>query len=932
MRAPSKGNAATPIATILLALLFFVGLPFLSWLVKVWIDYLWFTDLGQKGVFLTRIGSELAIGAAFAAAAFVVFFVNMRVARRMAPRVVPAGLPEGLPEQAVIFIERLRGGMGPLLDRVILWGALALALLNGIGVARQWQTFRMALSGTPFGYTDPQYGKDVGFYVFSLPALSSLVDWAMGTLVLTVILTLVVHFADGAIQPWARFKGFAPHVKAHLSVLLACIVAVWGFQYWIDIYKLNFSQTGQIIGAGYTDVHAQAPAYWILIGVSALTAVTLLFNIRFKGWRLPIISASVWVVASVLLGVVWPGITQAFIVNPNEQAVEAPYIARNIDMTRKAFGLNNVKGQSFLADESLTATGVAADKQTVSNIRLWDPAVVSQSYAQLQSIRPYYEFHDVDVDRYVIDGKQQQVLISAREMNSSLLAAQSQTWVNSHLTYTHGFGLVMSPVNSADSRGLPKFIIGDIPPSTTTDLKITEPRIYFGETTNDYVIVDAVAKEFDYPMGEANSYYQYKGKGGIPIGGFFQRLAWATHLGASEIFFSQGINSTSRVLIRRDLKTRLKTLAPWLSYEADPYPVLVKGRILWVVDAYTTSSWFPYSEGVPGAESVKYMRNSVKVTVDAFDGTTTFYAFDKADPVLATWRKVFPTLVVDGDKIPQEVRDHFRYPQGIFEAQAEVYRTYHMTDPRVFYNKEDQWELPGERQGKTMQPFYVLMQLPGQSAEHFFLMQPYVPRNRDNMIGWVAANSDPGQYGQRTVYLFPKDRVVLGPQQVSARIEQDSVISPQLSLWRQGGSSVQLGNMLVIPVKNSIVYVQPLYLQASETAIPELTRVIVAYADKVAMEPTLQGALLKVFGEQGGSASGGASQGGAAGSSGSAGGTAGLAPAKGDAALAQQLYRQAVAAQQAGDWATYGARLKELGTVLERLSSSTATGSVGSKK
>jgi uncharacterized protein len=441
-----------------------------------------------------------------------------------------------------------------------------------------------------------------------------------------------------------------------------------------------------------------------------------------------------------------------------------------------------------------------------------------------------------------------------------------------------------------------------------------------------------VAKEFDYPMGEANSYYQYKGKGGIPIGGFFQRLAWATHLGASEIFFSQGINSTSRVLIRRDLKTRLKTLAPWLSYEADPYPVLVKGRILWVVDAYTTSSWFPYSEGVPGAESVKYMRNSVKVTVDAFDGTTTFYAFDKTDPVLATWRKVFPTLVVDGDKIPQEVRDHFRYPQGIFEAQAEVYRTYHMTDPRVFYNKEDQWELPGERQGKTMQPFYVLMQLPGQSAEHFFLMQPYVPRNRDNMIGWVAANSDPEQYGQRTVYLFPKDRVVLGPQQVSARIEQDSVISPQLSLWRQGGSSVQLGNMLVIPIKNSIVYVQPLYLQASETAIPELTRVIVAYADKVAMEPTLQGALLKVFGEQGGSASGAASQGDAASGAGSAGGTAGSASAKGDAALAQQLYKQAVAAQQTGDWATYGARLKELGTVLDRLSSGTATGSAGSKK
>jgi uncharacterized membrane protein (UPF0182 family) len=398
------------------------------------------------------------------------------------------------------------------------------------------------------------------------------------------------------------------------------------------------------------------------------------------------------------------------------------------------------------------------------------------------------------------------------------------------------------------------------------------------------------------------------------------RLAWALSLGSSQVLFSEYIKPDSRVLIRRDLTSRLEALAPWLEYEDDPYPVLVNGRIKWVVDAYTTSSWFPYSEGTPDKPQLKYLRNSVKVVVDAFDGSTTFYAFDSDDPVLKAWRGIFPGLVVDGSKIPNEIREHFRYPQGLFMAQAEVYRTYHMTDPRVFYNKEDQWEIPGEREGRIMQPFYVLMKLPGEDQVHFYLMQPYTPRNRDNMIGWVAANSDPERYGERTVYLFPKERVVLGPQQVSARINQDAVISPQLSLWDQRGSQAIRGNMLVIPIKNSIVYIQPLYLQAEQTAIPELTRVIVVYADKVEMESTLQAALLKVFGEVPEPVPGG-----------STGATGTPQPAAvGDAALAQRLYLEATKAQRDGDWATYGAKLAELGKVLERLSargrSTTATG------
>ena len=888
-----------------------IVLPFVTWLSGVWVDFAWFTDLGQRAVFVTRIVSQLETGAVFAVLSFIVLYTSMRVARRFAPRAVPIGLPERMPTEIADGLERLRQGMGPILDKVILFGALVLAFLNGLDMSSNWQTFRLALASVPFGYADPQFGRDVGFFVFNLPAFNLLAEWLTGILVLTTVLTAVVHLLDGAIQPWARLKGFAPHVKAHLSVLMALIVLAWGFKYWIDIWELDFSQTGQIIGAGYTDIHAQAPAYRILIAVSIITALALLANIRFQGWRLPAISLGVWVGASLLLGVVWPGLTQAFIVAPNEAAAEAPYIVRNIAMTRTAFGLNDVEGKAFPAAEDLTAKDVVADRQTLSNVRLWDPKIVGQSYAQLQSIRTYYEFPDVDVDRYIINGVKQQVLVSAREMNSAGLPSTSQTWVNQHLVYTHGFGLVMSPVNAADSRGMPQFIIGDVPPKTTTDLVTNQPRIYFGEATKDYVIVDTGIKEFDYPLGEKNAENTYSGTGGVKIGGLATRLAWALHLGSSQVLFSEYVKPESRVLLYRDLKTRLKKIAPWLEYETDPYPVLVDGRIVWVCDAYTTSSTFPYSEGLPGS-TTNYLRNSVKVTVDAFDGTTHFYAFDPTDPVLKAWRSVYPTLIESGDNIPQGIRDHFRYPQGLFEAQAEVYRTYHMTDPRVFYNKEDQWELPGERKGTTMEPFFVLMQLPGQTDEHFYIMQPYTPRNRDNMIGWVAANSDPGSYGQRTVYLFPKERVVLGPEQVSAQINQDAVISPQLSLWNQRGSKAIFGNMLVVPIRDSIVYIQPLYLQAETTAIPELTRIIVVYADKVEMEKTLEAALLKVFGQTSTSVS--------------ATGTVTPGGGGASAAAAQKLFTDAINAQRKGDWATYGSKITELGKILEQLASTPASG------
>ena len=911
MSARNARQRTITIALVVVAAMVFIGFPLLRWGAGVWIDWMWFSDLGQGSVFTTRIISQLVVGAVFAVASFALLFTNMRIARNMAPRVVPVRLPQGTPEQIQVVVEQLRRQMAPILNVAVFWGSVVIAFLNGLNMSAHWQTFRLAFASIPFGYSDPQFGRDVGFFVFNLPAFNLLCSWLTGILILTTVLTFLVHLIDGAIQPWARLKGFAPHVKGHLSVLMALLVLTWGFRDWINMLRLDFSPRGQITGASYTDVHAQLPALRILIVISVITALLLLLNIRFKGWRLPLIALGTWVGASILLGAVWPAVTQQFIVAPNEAAAEAPYIQRNIAMTRKAFGLNDVVGKSFPAAENLTANDVVADKQTLQNIRLWDPTIVAQSYSQLQSIRPYYEFPNVDVDRYVIDGKREQVLVSAREMNSSLLPDQAQTWVNRHLVYTHGFGLVMSPVNAADTRGMPKFIIGDIPPRTTTDLKTDQPRLYYGEATTDYVIVDTGIKEFDYPMGEKNAEYEYKGNGGVPIGSIFSRLAWALDLSSTQVLFSEYVKPQSRVLLRRDLTTRLQALAPWLTYEKDPYPVLVGGRITWIVDAYTTSSDFPYSEGMPGSD-VNYLRNSVKVTVDAFDGTTHFYAFDESDPILKAWRSVFPTLVESGSTIPQPIRDHFRYPEGLFTAQAEVYRTYHMTDPRVFYNKEDQWELPGERQGKPMQPFFVLMKLPGSSAEHFYIMQPYTPRNRDNMIGWVAANSDPDHYGERTVFLFPKERVVLGPEQVTAQINQDSVISPQLSLWGQRGSRVIFGNMLVVPIKDAIVYIQPLYLQAEQTAIPELTRVVVVYADKVEMEKTLEAALLKVFGESTPTTS-------------SSGGTAGGVGGVVDPGAARQLYLDALAAQRRGDWATYGAKIDQLGKLLDRLAAAETT-------
>ncbi len=894
-----KQPRAIAIAMAILFAVLLVG----GGLVRFATDYLWFIDLGQRNVFITVLTSKIVVSAAFMIVAFVVVFVNMRVARSMAPRAVLTSVGD-IPPQFEEIVINVRARFSAVLDKALLGTSVVIALFAGLGMSAYWTQFRLAFAGVSFGETDPQFGRDLGFYVFTLPALRIVADWLLGILIVTTVVTMIVHVLDGAIQPWARFKGFAPHVKAHLSVLLGLIVASKAFDYYLDIYELNFSPRGQVAGASYTDVHAQMPALRILIGIAVLSAAILVYNLRTKGWRLPLIALGVWVGASFLVGTIYPAAVQQFRVAPNEIASEAPYIERNIAATRRAFGLDEVETREFPAAETLSAEDVIANRDTLDNVRLWDPAVVSQSYRQLQLVRPYYDFFDVDVDRYTVDGQLRQVLVSAREMNSNNLAQQAQTWINRHLVYTHGYGLVVSPVNEADTRGYPKFVLGDIPPiSASPDLALEQPAIYFGEETSDYVIVNTGQPEFDYPVGgadEQNAETTYSGAAGVKIGNILGRLAFALRFGSSQILLSPLIDNDSRVLFDRDIRVRVQKLAPWLELDADPYPIIADGRVLWVLDGYTWSDRYPYSQ--PFGD-INYVRNSVKVTVDAYDGTTTFYAVDETDPILAAWRKVFPGLIRDGSEVPEAVRQHFRYPEGLFMTQTDVYRDYHMTDARVFYNKEDSWELPGEQAGTPMSAFYVLSRLPGEATEDFQMIMPFTPRNRDNMIGWMAAKSDPEDYGKRVVYRFPKQRVILGPEQVSARVNQDEVISPQISLWSQRGSQVIFGNMLVIPLEESIVYIQPLYLQAEQTAIPELTRVIVVYSDKIEMAPDLESALLAVFGE------------------GPPPGTPGVPgdPLDVTAIRAQELYQQALDAQRAGDWAEYGRLIDELGGVIDAL-------------
>ena len=700
--------------------------------------------------------------------------------------------------------------------------------------------------------SDPIFDRDVSFFLFTLPIWQFLRGWLMTMLVITLIAT---GLASGI--GW-RGWGAPAAVRAHLSVLGALILLLIAWQYRLDALELVYSRRGAVFGAGYTDVNAQLPAYTILVFVTIVAAVLLLVNVFLQqAWRAIVVVLVGWIAISALAGNIYPNLVQRFQVNPNEFTREQEYIAHNIDFTRVAYGLDRIVDENFDAESELTGEELLSQPDTITNIRLWDYRPLLQTYNQVQALRQQYQFTDIDIDRYDIEGERRQLMLSARELIPEQLEQPAQTWVNRKLVYTHGYGVAASPVAEITPDGLPTFVLQDLPVQGILD--VTRPQIYFGERTNEYVIVKTETPEFDYPRGEGgNVFTTFEGDTGIRIGGFLPRLAFAIQFADINLFISQELNPESQLLWRRNILRRTLEVAPFLRFDSDPYIVVGgDGNLYWFLDAYTVSGRFPYSEPSQfGTRTVppgfNYIRNPVKIIIDAYTGEMDFYLVEPDEPIAAAYARIFPSLFTSFEEMPADLNAHIRYPNDLFSIQASVFRTYQMTEPTDFYNREDVWAWPEEifdNQSRPMEPYYVLMQLPGSEDLDFIQILPFTPANRENMISWLAAQNDPEKYGEMLVYRFGKDSLVFGPKQIEARIDQDPTISSLLSLWNQQGSQVIRGNLLVIPIGESLLYVEPLYLQAATGKIPELKRVILATSERVIMAENLGLALADLFGQ-----------------------------------------------------------------------------------
>jgi len=882
------------------------------------VDWLWFSSIGYLRVFLTSIGAKAAVFLAVFTATTVILWLNGWLAARFA---LPPPLPTATapwkaagstpPDPFAIVRDRLTR------PRYIALGAGLLAVLVAAGEAGKWGIFLQFLYQVPYGAEDPLYHKDIGFYLFSLPVYIAIKNWMLLTIVLCALFAGAIYWARGDIEYDAYHRSISPTVVAHGSALAGLLLAMKAWSYGLDRYLLLYGDNGVVVGASYTDIHLGLPGLWLMIGLSIIAAFIAWANVRSRTYRLLVAAFLLVGVGSVLFSSLVPSLFRQFFVKPTELQLEKPYIERNIALTRHAYNLDQIAAKPFAAEQKLTFKTLEANKATIDNIRLWDWLPLSDTYAQLQEIRTYYKFHDLDVDRYWLDGSYQSVMLSARELRASLLPANAQTWVNRHVLFTHGNGAVMSPVTRKSTEGLPFFYLRDIPPVADGGPKIDEPRIYFGEESDDYVVVKASIPEFDYPKGKDNVYAAYDGSGGVPIGALGWRTLFAYYFNDANLVLSSYITADSRIMIRRNISERIRTIAPFLRLDHDPYLVVSNGRMFWMQDAYTTSSYFPSAQPVTELD-LNYIRNSVKIAVDAYNGTVDFYLIDPRDPIAATYQRIFPSLFKPFSAMPADLQKHIRYPEDLFLIQARLYQTYHMEEADVFYNREDFWQFPRQPGGdgtSVMTPYYIIMRLPGEPQAEFFLMLPMVPSRRDNMIAWLAARCDAPDYGKLIVYEFPKDKLVYGPFQIEARINQTTEISQQLTLWNQMGSRVIRGaNLLVIPIENSILYVSPLYLRAEHGHLPELKRVIAAYGEHVVMKETLAEALAALFAE------GGAAP--------AVSGAANEMPSTGSAASqAQQAldrYNQAVERLKAGDWRGFGTQFDELHDILEKMSRQSA--------
>ncbi|MDH4022609.1 MAG: UPF0182 family protein, partial [Gammaproteobacteria bacterium] len=816
----------------------FLAFLLLSSMVGVYTDWLWFGEVGFGQIFLRTLGTRVALGAGAFAIAFAVLYANVRLAQRsMGKREFTVYGPQGA--RTVAF------DMGSLKPLFLIGSLIASALLASYAAA-QWDVWLMSRNAVPFGISDPILAYDVGFYIFHLPLLHALLNFFLLTVLLAALGVGVAHFASqNLVLDPARGLLMSIGARRHLSVLAAFVLLLLAFRAWLGLSQLLISPSGIVHGASYVDVHAGIPVQWALVVVAALGAGLALWQTRTaRFW--PLLAAGGGYFAVAVAGQAYGIALQRLVVAPNEQVTEVPYITYSIAATRAGFALDNVEERQLSGEATLTATDIERNRATFDNVPLWNEQPLLDTFGQLQEIRTYYDFASVDNDRYVIDGEYRQIMLSAREMNSDALP--SGTWINERLTFTHGYGLTLGPVNQVTPEGLPVLFIKDLPLASSVDLKVDQPGIYFGELSNDHVFVKTGTAEFDYPKGDDNVFGSYEGKGGITVDSLFRRLLFAVRFGSPDVLFSPKLTTGSRVLMYRRIAERVRRIAPFLTYDPDPYLAISGGRLVWVQDAYTTSTRYPYA--TPSAGGINYIRNSVKVTIDAYDGTVVFHLVDTQDPVAATLAKVFPDLFRPLADMPDDLRNRLRYPQGIFGLQASMFATFHMTSPDTFYNREDQWDIPSldaSEVGQPMSPYYTIMKLPGGSTPEFIQMLPYTPRQKDNLAAWMVARSDGDNYGQLIVFQLPKQTVVFGPRQIAARINQDEVIAPQITLWDQQGSEVIQGTLLVIPIEESLVYIRPLYLRAAGGRIPELKRVVVAYRNRIVMEESLDVALARLF-------------------------------------------------------------------------------------
>ena len=893
-------------------------------------DLLWFKETGFQSVFYTQIWSKFFLGLTFGVLFAGVMLLNLWVVQKITS---PSRLFT-LQDQA---LERYRATLQPYVRLAVIGLSVLFGLFAGSGATSQWRNYLLWSHNQHFGSKDPIFHKDLGFYVFRLPFDRFVFTWAFSSLLVITLLVALAHYFMGGIRAAPSGERVTPQVKAHLSVLLGLLVLLKGWGYRLDQFGLLYSPRGTVTGASYTDVHAQLPAFKLLVIIAIVSAVLFLINIRLRGWATPAAAIGILALTSILVGGVYPALVQRLRVTPQERTKEQPYIQRNIDFTRAAFGIDSkhVRPRTFTAAQSLSAKDIQANAPTVQNIRLWSPDVLEQNYVQLQRITPYYEFADVDIDRYGIGDARRQVMLSAREIFQNGLPASARTWLNNHLVYTHGFGVVASAVNGVSPGGQPDFLARDIPGTESPPISdVTQPRIYFGESQDvPFVIVNTSEDEVDYPSatGDQVQSTKYKGRGGIQMNGILRRAAFAWRFKDFNIMISGAVKGDSRLIFRRNIQDRLRQVAPFLKFDGDPYLAIVDGRLTWINDAYTTTDMYPYAQrvdlGLNGAGTkltgrANYIRNSVKATVDALNGTISLYEFDTGDPIIRAWRAIWPKIFKPASAMSPDLRAHLRYPEDLFTAQASMYTLYHMIKANDFYQREDAWRIPQDPRaaanGAPFPAYYVLMRLPGEKDEQFILMEPFAPfsqatgtTRRTNMTAWLAARSDPEGYGEMLSFVFPRQKNVPGPEQIEARIQADPTFSQQKSLWDQSGSQVIFGNLLVIPIDDALLYVQPIYLAATTGALPELERVVVVSGDRVRLGETLDQALQAVFG-------------GGTGAPIEKGGTVTPPPVTGNNALARALadLRAADAALKRGDLAEYQRQVNAAKAELERAQAS----------